>query len=294
MSAPWSLLELLKEALGYLAQKGVPTPRLDAEILLAHALQCRRIDLYLRHDQPLAPEEVDRFRELIRRRSRREPVAYITGTKEFWSLPFTVTPRVLIPRPETELLVEVALEAAQALIVPHPGPLRILEIGTGSGAVAIALAREGGERFHLVATDRSSEALQVARANARALGVDDRIEFLQGDLLEPLGSHLGPFVMILSNPPYVPSREIPILSPEVREYEPRDALDGGEDGLAVIRRLLQETQDRLAEEGSLLLEVGAGQRPFIEETLRQTPSWRSWRWHQDLAGVDRVLSVTLS
>ncbi len=293
MSAPWTLLELLKEATGYLAQKGIPGPRLDAEILLAHALRCQRIELYLRHDQPLGSEELDRFRELIRRRSRREPVAYITGTKEFWSLPIRVTPQVLIPRPETELLVEVALGEGRAFAASLSGPVRVLEIGTGSGAVAIALAREGGDGFHLVATDRSGGALEVARANARELGVDHRIEFLEGDLLGPLDSQREPFSMIVSNPPYVPSREIPNLPPELREYEPSEALDGGNDGLDIIRRLLAEAGGRIANGGCLLLEVGAGQRPSIEEILEETPSWRHWRWHQDLAGTDRVLRATL-
>ena len=293
MSGPWTLLELLKEATGYLAQKGIPGPRLDAEILLAHALRCQRIELYLRHDQPLGSEEVDRFRELIRRRSRREPVAYITGTKEFWSLPFRVTPQVLIPRPETELLVEIALVAARISPAAQEGRFRILEIGTGSGAVAVALAKEGGERFQLVATDRSPEALEVARYNARELGVEHRIEFLERDLLGPSDSQGEPFSMIVSNPPYVPSREIAHLPPEVREYEPQLALDGGGDGLDIIRRLLREAKGWLVEGGGLLLEVGAGQRPSIEGILEETPSWRHWRWHQDLAGTDRVLWATL-
>lgn len=289
MTPRWTVLELLQEAVRYLSQKEIPTPRLDGEVLLAYALGCQRIDLYLRHDQPLTEEEIGRFRELIRRRCQREPVAYITGVKEFWSLPLQITQQVLIPRPETEALVEAALDVSRSGAISRGGPYKILEIGTGSGAVAIALAVEVGERVKIIATDRSSEALEVARTNAQAIGVDGRILYIEGDLFDPLEPTSGPFALIVSNPPYVPTHEIPRLPPDIRNYEPREALDGGTDGLAVIRRILREAPPWLEQGGHLLVEVGEGQRTLIEMSLRQDPMWSTWSWVKDLQGNDRVL-----
>ncbi len=292
MRRTWTVLALLNEASRYLSRKGVSTPRLDAEVLLAHVLECRRIDLYLRHDQPIDPSELDGFRELLRRRGRREPVAYLTGTKEFWSLPLHVTPQVLVPRPETELLVEVALGRICPGTGQGPGTMRVLEIGTGSGAVAIAIAKEAGDGVQVVATDVSAGALEVARANARRFQVEDRISFLQGDLFEALGPGADQFSMVVSNPPYVPTDEIAALPPEVKEHEPLVAMDGGKEGLEVIGRILEQAPGWLEDGGSLLLEVGDGQRPRVEERLRQIGSWRRWEWHRDLAGRQRVVHAT--
>lgn len=292
MSKTWTVFGLLNEASRYLSRKGVTTPRLDAEVLLAHALECRRIDLYLRHDQPLDPSELDGFRELLRRRGRREPVAYLTGTKEFWSLPLRVTPQVLIPRPETELLVEVALGSLGSRVGRPPRIVRVLEIGTGSGAVSIAMVREIGDGVHLVATDVSGDALEVAKANARRFQVEDRISFLQGDLFEALGPGIGLFSLIVSNPPYVPTDEIAGLPPEVRDYEPLCAMDGGRDGLGVIGRILEQAPEWLEEGGSLLLEVGDGQGPSVDARLSGGASWRRWEWHRDLSGRQRVVRAT--
>ncbi len=292
MSKTWTVLALLNEASQYLSRKGVSTPRLDAEVLLAHALECRRIDLYLRHDQPLDPSELDGFRELLRRRGRREPVAYLTGTKEFWSLSFHVTPQVLVPRPETELLVEVALSSLGSRKGQDPWIARVLEIGTGSGAVAVAVAKEAGKGVHLVATDVSADALEVAKANARRFQVEDKIHFLQGDLFEALGPGAGLFSMILSNPPYVPTDEIALLPPEVRDFEPLLAMDGGRGGLEVIGRILGQAPDWLEDGGSLILEVGDGQGPWVDERLRGGGCWRQWEWHRDLSGRQRVVRST--
>jgi release factor glutamine methyltransferase len=289
MREPWTVLALLNEASRYLSQKAVSTPRLDAEVLLAHALGWRRIDLYLRHDQPLAPAELERFRELLRRRGRREPVAYITGTKEFWSLPLSVTPKVLVPRPETELLVEVALRSVRSRKGRGAGTARVLEIGTGSGAVAIAVGKEAGGQVRLVATDLSRDALSVAKANARRFQVEDRISFVQGDLFDALRPDAARFFMIISNPPYVPTDEIPGLPPDVREYEPLHALDGGPGGLEVIGRIVDQAPTWLEEGGILLLEVGEGQRPAVDARLEGGGCWRDWQWHRDLSGRERVL-----
>jgi len=292
MTPQWTLLPLLREAAQYLTQKGIPNARLDVEILMAQVLGCQRIDLYLRHDQPMAGEELDRFREVIRRRSQREPLAYITGTKEFWSLSFRVTPHVLIPRPETEVLVEAALQAIRERKTAREGPLRVLEVGTGSGAAAIALATELGEGIHLIATDRSSDVLEIARGNARILSVEGRVIFQQSDLFEALGPDKTTFSVILTNPPYVAVGQIERLAPEIRDYEPREALDGGTDGLAMIRRIIREAPRWLEAGGALLLEVGDGQRASIEEILRGSGCWSAWAWRQDLSGKDRVLCAT--
>jgi release factor glutamine methyltransferase len=291
MTSNWSVLGLVNEAVAYLAKKGIDAPRLDAEVLMARTLGWERIDLYLRHDQPLNEDEVDRFRELIRRRARREPVAYITGQKEFWSIRLQVTPEVLIPRPETETLVETALSAAHA-VRPHKAePVRILEIGTGSGAVAVVLALELGEAGELIATDRSTAALDVARANAGSLGVAGRIRFVAGDLFDALETDEDLFDLIVSNPPYIPSPLIPDLPPEIKDYEPQGSVDGGADGLSVIRPILQEAHRWLVPHGSLVLEVGEGQRPALDAILEQQGFWQGWRWVPDLHGSDRVLCV---
>jgi release factor glutamine methyltransferase len=259
---------------------------------MAHALGCGRVDLYLRFDQPVAAPELELFRAMVRRRSLREPVPYITGIKEFWSLPLRVTPQVLIPRPESELLVETALEALAQCGTADAGTVRGLDIGTGSGALAIALARERGETVQWAATDLSSEALEVARSNARSLGVEGRITFFQGDLFDALQRGEPGFSVILSNPPYVPTGEIPRLAPEIRHYEPSTALDGGPDGLTVVRRILEGAPPWLMRGGALLLEVGQGQQRALEQTLKASPYWGSWSWRRDLAGKERVLWTT--
>jgi release factor glutamine methyltransferase len=291
MKSQWTLLELLQETVQYLSQKAIPNPRLDGEVLLADTLGCSRIELYLRYDQPITSEELDRFREAIRRRSRREPLAYITGIKEFWSLPFHVTPRVLIPRPETELLVEKALDLVHSRLQPNSIPLSILEIGTGCGAIAISLAVELRDRIKITATDFSPDALDLARANARTLDVEGIVKFQEGDLFEPLDHGDSPFSMILSNPPYIPSHEIQNLAPEVRNHEPLEALDGGTDGLAVIGHILNKAPEWLDDGGVLLMEIGDGQRISIEPCLQGSPVWKSWDWLRDLQGKDRVLVV---
>ena len=290
----WTLLDLLTEATHFLSQKEFPTARLDAEVLLAKALDCRRLDLYLRYDQPIGDNELDRFRELIRRRSKHEPVAYIAGEKEFWSLPFKVNPDVLIPRPETELLVEAAVDTLKNKINDGEDPIHVLEIGTGSGAIAVALASEFESGVSLTATDRSKKALETARKNAETHGVADRIEFVNGDLFASLDSGGTRYSLILSNPPYIRKKDVDTLSPEIRDYEPREALDGGPDGLDIIRRILDESPKWLADGGFLMLEVGADQRPDIDRRLKEDPGWATRRWKSDLAGIDRVLTAQRS
>jgi release factor glutamine methyltransferase len=279
----WTVLTLLRRATDHLRDRGIDSPRAAAEILLAHALACRRIDLYLRFDQPVETDERERFRELVRRRLRREPVAYITGSREFWSLPLAVNPSVLIPRPETECLVEAALAVLPRAAAP---PQRILDLGTGSGAVVLALAKERpGHRF--LATDRDSAAIATARANARRLALEGGIHFLVGDWFAPLRP--GPrWDLIVSNPPYIATAVLADLAPEVAAFEPRQALDGGPDGLACLRRMITQAPLFLADGGFLLLEIGADQLRPVADLARETAAYRPIDFRPDYAGRDRV------
>lgn len=282
---PWTVLSLLQWTAGYFKRHGVDNPRADAEILLAHGLGCERIDLYLRHDQPLNEEELARIKPLLKRRVRREPVAYIVGYKEFWSLRFEVTPAVLIPRPDTECLVENALRHLRGDGADRSD--RVLELGVGSGAVTVALAHECPRHRYWV-SDRSWAAIWVARANARRHRVDGRIRFFLGHWLAPLAAHRAPFDMILSNPPYVRSGDIAGLAPEIREFEPLDALDGGPEGLDALGAIISTAHSHLRPGGLLLLEAGFEQRAAVEDLARQSGAYDRIVFHKDDAGHYRV------
>lgn len=260
----WTVKGLLKAATDYLKKKEIHNSRLDAEVLLAHLLGVDRLNLYLNIDQPLTDKEVSGYRSLIKRRGLREPLQYITGVREFWSLDFVVDAEVLIPRPETEILVEAAL----ARIGTTPGGQSwggmMLDLGTGCGAVAISLAKEL-PRARFWATDISAGALAIARLNAEKHGVSEQIKFRQGDLWEPLINQDIPFDLILSNPPYIASEHYDELPPEVRDHEPRVALDGGKGGIYYIKKIIKGGIDFLKEGGWLLLEMAPEQ---TEEALR--------------------------
>ena len=280
---PPTSLELLRLTASWLGEKGVPNPRLDAEVLLAHVLGVARIQLYLQFDKPLEPREVEAYREAVRRRARREPVCHITGTREFWSLPFAVDRRVLSPRPETETLVEAAAR--------RMGPAGcLLDVGTGSGAVAVALLveRPGWTGF---AVDVSEDALEVARANAGRHGVADRLAFCRGDLFGAVAGRR--FDAVVSNPPYVPAGEIDGLDPEVGRYEPRAALDGGEDGLDVLRRIARSAEASLVPGGFVAVEFGAGQGAAVREAFESAGGYASVELVSDLAGRERVAVASL-
>ena len=272
----WTTLAVLSWTSGRFAERGIASARLDAEVLLAHVLKSNRVALYTGFDKPLEEAELAAYRELIKRRLAGEPVAYLVGEQEFWSLPLTVDPRVLIPRRDTETLVEVGKRA---------GGVRVADVATGSGAVALALASELPEAA-IVATDASADALAVARLNVERHNLAARVELRQGDLAAPLDADAHD--LIVSNPPYVPSGAIAGLAPEVRR-EPRLALDGGPDGLDVLRRLVPGARARLAAGGTLAVEHGHEQGAAVRE-LFAAAGFSAIETTRDLAGNDRVTS----
>jgi release factor glutamine methyltransferase len=276
------MLKVITWTTEHFQKKGIDNPRLEAEVLLAHLLGIDRIGLYLNYETPLTEGERAAYREMIQRRTAGEPVAYIVGYKEFWSMRFVVNPDCLIPRPETEHLVEEVVRIGKGL---HP-PLQVLEIGHGCGAVAIVLATEF-EGAQIVATDISPGARYLAQENADAYGVGDRIKFVLGDLYPP-GE--GTFDLICSNPPYIPTAEVLQLAPEVRDYEPLTALDGGEDGLRFFREIAQGAPDFLTEGGWLLLEMGKGQDPQVSAILQER-GFSHVGLIPDYAGVKRIIKA---
>jgi release factor glutamine methyltransferase len=280
--APWTIGRLLDWTAEHLARKGSEFPRLDAEVLLAHALGCRRIELYTRYEE-LADDAVrQRFRDLVRRRVEGCPVAYLVGRKEFFALELEVSPAVLIPRPDTEHVVMECLRLAKLMARP-----RVLDLGTGSGNIAIAVAQQhkGAE---VTALDLSPDALTVARRNAAKHGLAERIRFLQGDLFAPVPAGER-FDFVLSNPPYIAREEIARLQPGVREFEPHLALDGGPDGYAVLTQLVEGAQDRLEPGGHLVVEIGAPQEKRARECIRTHHGYELAETVHDYSGHPRVL-----
>ena len=278
----WTVLDLLRWTTRHFAERGIETPRLDAELLLASALGSDRLRLYVDFDRPVNEAERAVYRDLVRRRAgRRVPVAQLLGRREFWSLPLVVTPDVLVPRPETETLVAAALER----LADRGAARRVLDVGTGSGAVALALASElPGAR--VVATDVSEAALEVARSNARALGLAERVSFALGDLFAPVAGQR--FDLLVSNPPYLGERQRATLAPEL-SHEPEGALFAGEDGLAVLRRLVEGAAGALEPGGALAFELAPQQAPVVVDWCRAA-GLLDVRVHRDLAKLPRVVS----
>ena len=266
-----------------LVAAGIETAHLDACVLFEHAAGFDRAALLARGREPVETDTARTYDGLLGERARRIPLSYITGKREFWSMRLRVDSRVLVPRPETETLVEAALDRI------NPGA-RVADIGTGSGAIVIALARELGSGAFL-GTDRSAAAIEVARANAAEHGLAGNIEFFEGDLLAPLCGLPGLFDALISNPPYIPTAEIDELQPEVRDHEPRAALDGGPDGLALIARIIADAPPLLRCGGWLLLEIGAGQAESVRALLRRTGCFEKISTHCDLAGIERVVAA---
>ena len=292
----WTVLRVLQWTTDYLRRHGSETPRLDAELLLAHVRGCSRIELYTRFDEELTANERARMRELVKRRAAHEPVAYLIGRREFFGLEFEVTPQVFVPRPETETLVMELLELAKA--VPSP---KVLDVCTGSGCIAVAFAVQRPDAW-VTAVDLSDEALKVAQRNAERHGVDHRVMFVRSDLFEFLkrskdsaaSEHVERpvperFDFIVSNPPYVAEREEREVDPEVRLHEPRQAVFAGPDGLDVIRRLVAEAADFLVPDGWLLLEISPEQAEAVAQLAEATGRFAQPRFARDLAGQRRVV-----
>ncbi|TWU42282.1 peptide chain release factor N(5)-glutamine methyltransferase [Novipirellula artificiosorum] len=285
---PWTVLRLLEWTTGFFKQRGSESPRLDAEILLAHARDCARIELYTAFAEVPSEEQRVAFREMVRRRGEGTPVAQLVGYREFYSLRFRVDENVLIPRPETEHLVVEAIDCAKAMKV-RDRPIRIADVGTGSGAIAISLAKHIKDA-QLTAIDQSEAALKIATWNAEHLGLADSVAFVHSDLFESVEKH-ETFDIICSNPPYVSESEYDELSVTVREYEPREALVAGIDGMDVIKRLLETAPERLESGGRLIIEISPMIAELCEELFDATTCLDDLRFVKDLAGHRRVISM---
>jgi len=279
MSDIWTIRKVLTWTTQHFEKREVDAPRLTAEILLAHVLKTSRVRLYVDLDRPLAKEELASFRALIERRMSGEPTQYLTGVKEFYNRTFKVDARVLIPRPETELLVEACLR-----VLPKDAPSRALDVCTGSGCIAISLAAERPQAS-ILATDVSPDACALARENAEALGVGARVTIAQGDLFAPVPADAR-FQLVVSNPPYIASEEIPGLSAEVRR-EPHLALDGGKDGLLLIRRVIEGARRCLLPGGLLAMEIGETQGNAVRELIHAA-GFEDARVEKDLERRDRL------
>lgn len=281
----WTIIKTLQWTADYFRQHGIAQSRAVAEILLAHILCCQRIDLYLRHDQPLNEEELARFRQVIRRRTNFEPEAYIIGQKEFWSLPLQVSPDVLIPRPETECLVESALEK-----LPANDIVKALELGVGSGAISIALAHERPQ-WCFWASDISHRAIGIARANAVRLLPMTAIRFFVGRWFEALDAHAYAFDLIVSNPPYIPTAQLDQLQPEIKTFEPNSALDGGPDGMESLEQIIDTAHIHLNPGGWLMLEIGHDQKSQIQERVGRHHTYDLVEFRNDYSGYPRVVQI---
>jgi release factor glutamine methyltransferase len=279
---PWTIGRLLEWTTRYLADKGIESPRLETQILLAHAMGCKRIQLYARFDELVEEPHRQKFRELIGRRLKGCPVAYLVGTKEFFSLELEVTPAVLIPRPDSECLVDACLRLAKDQAAPC-----VLDVGTGSGCLAVAIAWHN-KKAQVTAIDISAEALAVAARNAARHGVAPRVQFLEGDLFGPLPGD-AQFDLIVSNPPYVPHGDIPELEQTVRDFEPHLALDGGPDGFDVFGRLVAGAGSFLREGGWLLIEIGAAQEQEARRRVESQSGFELAPTLRDGAGQPRAL-----
>jgi release factor glutamine methyltransferase len=281
----WTILKVIQWTTDYFARKEIDQPRANAEVLLAHVLGMERVELYICYDKPLTPCELATYRQAVQRRAAREPSQYITQKQEFWSLELEVNPAVLIPRPETELLVMRTLD-----LVDRATPL-IMDLGTGSGAIAIALAHEHS-RLRVVATDSSPAALSVARSNAIRHDVQDRIFFAAMSLFEALPPSRPIFDFIISNPPYIGDIEFAALPPEIACYEPACALKGGgSDGLGLVRRILGDAPLYLKPGGWLLMEIGQGQASTLQQELSENPDFDAVHLSEDYSGILRLLSL---
>ncbi|ADY73021.1 protein-(glutamine-N5) methyltransferase, release factor-specific [Desulfurobacterium thermolithotrophum DSM 11699] len=277
----WTVGKLIKRATEILRERGIKSARLDAELLLAHSLGFKdRIKLYTEFERPLTEEEVENYRQLIKRRAKGEPVAYLTGEKEFFGFTFKVQKGVLIPRPETELLVEVVYD-----YLKDKEDKTIVDVGTGSGCIILTLYKLLGDKHRYIGTDISSIALKVANENKELLGCNN-VEIVKMDLLKEINY---PVDVIVSNPPYIPFGDKK-LDKEVLKYEPAVALFGGKSGLEIVERLIGESAKKLSSNGFFAIEIGKGQSKGVKKLLEKA-GFRNIKLHKDLAGVERVISA---
>lgn len=280
------MASILRTVTPYLKERNCESPRLDAEILLAHVLGVGRVELYTGHDRPILPAQIENYRRIVRRRAAGEPAAYLVGCKEFYSLDFEVGPGVLVPRPESEFLASAAIEEARST----GGAVRAAEIGTGSGCIAVALAVYAPE-CEVVATEKSAVAAGFARRNAIRHNVQERVTIAEGELFEPLekmGFKAGLDILV-SNPPYIAEKEFESLPATVREYEPREALVAGEDGTEYHRAIVQAAPEFLGAGALLALEVGLGQAQKVRHLMLETGRYDEPRAIRDFAGIERIV-----
>lgn len=305
MNEIWTIGRILKWTENFFKEKGIESPRLDAEVLLGHVLEKERIYLYVHFDEPLQPKELDAYREAIKQRIRRVPVAYIIGQREFMGLTFHVTEDTLVPRPDTEILVQAAVErlkrlsgeksemplveegdeAAEAVEADEVRPVHFADIGTGTGAICLSVLHYLPQAT-ADTVDISPAARSVAEENAASLGVANRVTFYTGDLLAPISAS---YDAILSNPPYLPDADIETLAPEVRCKEPRTALAGGADGLDFYRRLVAESPALLKDDGFLAVEVGIHQAQVVAQMAIESGAFARTEILKDYGGIERVV-----
>ncbi len=293
-SNDWTIIKILSWTESYFKDHSIDSPRLTAEILLAHCLDIKRLDLYLQHDRPLQKNELSTFKSFIKRRKLNEPVAYITGEKGFFESDFKVAKEVLIPRPDTETIVEKALSilnAGQGNLKPKT----VLELGTGSGAIIVSLAKAAPHHLYF-ACDISEKAILMAKKNADKIVpqiINDRISFFAGDWFLSIKENKL-FDLIISNPPYIPTRDIQTLQPEISQFEPLLALDGGTDGFSCFKTILNDAHRFLVPGGTLLLEMGFDQKEGVQSISKQYPQYQSVEFIKDMAGNNRVVLIKKS
>jgi release factor glutamine methyltransferase len=285
----WTIQKLLNWVTQHFTQKDIDSPRLSAELLLSHVLGLKRIELYTQFDKPVGKEHLDRLRDLIKRAAEHEPVAYLTGRTEFYSLELNVTPDCMIPRPETELLAERAIEFLRA----RTGTQSVCDLCTGCGCIAVAIAKNYGD-CRIIATDICSSALGIAAQNIDKYGLQERVTLLCGDLFEPIVPQLdvSRFDLIVCNPPYVSALEFEKLEKNVKDYEPRLALYAGQDGLDVYRRICEKVADFLKPDAALMLEIGYAQGQAVKELLEATGIFAEIKVEKDFHNNDRIVTAT--
>jgi release factor glutamine methyltransferase len=283
--ADWTIQKLLNWVTEYLTEKGIDSPRLSAELLLSHILGLKRIELYTHFDKSVSKQQLDKLHDLVKRAGRHEPIVYLTGKTEFYSLELDITPDCMIPRPETELLVERAIEFLRT----RTGGQFVCDLCTGSGCIAVAIAKNF-QNARIIATDISAAALRIAAKNVEQYQLQDRITLLCGDLFEPIIPQLDTkgFDLIVCNPPYTTAAEFESLDKNIKAYEPRIALYAGEDGLDVYRRITEKVDTFLKPDAALMLEIGYSQGPVVKELLEKAGAFTGIKIEKDTSNNDRI------